>query len=366
MKKIGVGIIGASPLHPGWAVAAHIPALRALPQYELRAVSTSRRDSAEAAREAFQVSAYDNHRDLIHDPNVDLVVVSVKVTDHLELVSDALAVGKMVFSEWPLGVNLSEALDLESKAVKAGVRTLIGLQGRFAPEIQHARNLIAQGYIGDVLSASLVCSGISWGGTTPRSSAYLFNEATGATPLTVPLLHTLDTLAEILGEFKTVSVTSALRRKTVKVVDDSSDLAVTTPDQVSFNGLLESGGLVSVFFRGGSTRGDNLYFQINGSEGDLVFQSAIGNIQVASLRLQGGAGAETDLADLIVPDDLKSKFPGIPTGFGSNVARLYAQFAADIEDGTKIAPDFGYAVRRHRLIVQMQESALRGCVIECK
>ncbi len=80
MKKIGVGVVGASPLNPGWAVTAHLTALRALPQSELRAVSTNRRDSADAAREAFGVAgAYDDHHDLIHDPGVDLVVVAVKV-----------------------------------------------------------------------------------------------------------------------------------------------------------------------------------------------------------------------------------------------------------------------------------------------
>ncbi|WP_035359904.1 Gfo/Idh/MocA family protein [Edaphobacter aggregans] len=366
MKKIGVGIIGASPLHPGWAVAAHIPALRSLPQYELRAVSTSRRDSADAARDAFQVAAYDNHKDLINDPNVDLVVVSVKVTNHSELISDALAAGKMVFSEWPLGVSLSESFDLEAKATKAGVRTLIGLQGRFSPEVQHARDLIAQGYIGEVLSTTLVGSGMSWGGATPRSSAYLFDEANGATPLTVPMLHALDTIAAILGEFKTVSLASAVRRKTVRVVDDNTKLPVTTPDQVSFNGVLESGGLVSVFYRGGLTRGDNFFFQINGSDGDLIFQSAIGNVQVADLRLQGGSGTEAGIADLTVPDDLKSKFPNIPTGLASNVARLYAQFALDIEHGTQIAPDFSHAVRRHKLIMQLQKSARSGHVVECE
>ena len=38
---MGVGVIGASPLRPGWAVTAHLPALAALPDYELRAVATS-------------------------------------------------------------------------------------------------------------------------------------------------------------------------------------------------------------------------------------------------------------------------------------------------------------------------------------
>jgi predicted dehydrogenase len=44
MKTIGVGIIGASQLNSGCAIPAHIPALQALPEYELTAFSTNRRD----------------------------------------------------------------------------------------------------------------------------------------------------------------------------------------------------------------------------------------------------------------------------------------------------------------------------------
>ena len=58
MDKIGVGIIGASPRGQSWAVLAHIPALRASPDFELRAVSTSNLASAQAAAERFGVLAF--------------------------------------------------------------------------------------------------------------------------------------------------------------------------------------------------------------------------------------------------------------------------------------------------------------------
>jgi len=182
-NRIGVGLIGASPINPGWGVIAHVPALRALPDFELRAVSTSRRDSADAAAKAFGVPAFDNHRDLINHPGVDLVVVTVKVMHHHELVSAALDAGKMVFSEWPLGANIAEAQDLAKHAEQAGVRTLIGLQARLAPAIRHARKLIADGYIGDVLATTLVASGGFWGPQTDRAHAYVFENSNGATTL---------------------------------------------------------------------------------------------------------------------------------------------------------------------------------------
>ncbi|MFD3485886.1 Gfo/Idh/MocA family oxidoreductase [Streptomyces sp. NPDC058665] len=75
-NTIGVGIVGGSI--GGWAALGHVPALRALPGYDLRAVSTSRRESAEAAAKEFgAAAAYDSHVELIADTGVDLVVVAV-------------------------------------------------------------------------------------------------------------------------------------------------------------------------------------------------------------------------------------------------------------------------------------------------
>ncbi|KMO70462.1 hypothetical protein [Mycolicibacterium chlorophenolicum] len=59
MTAIGVGIIGASP-GTGWAAAAHVPALQALPQYMLRAVATSRAGSARLASAVWNVDAFDD------------------------------------------------------------------------------------------------------------------------------------------------------------------------------------------------------------------------------------------------------------------------------------------------------------------
>src|SRR5580704_13884722 len=99
-STIGVGIVGASSGGGGWAVTAHIPALQALTDYRLVAVSTSRRESAEAASREFGIPAFDNHEELIVHPGIDLVVVTVKVPLHARLVSDALDAGKMVYCEW--------------------------------------------------------------------------------------------------------------------------------------------------------------------------------------------------------------------------------------------------------------------------
>src|SRR5437867_13424744 len=93
-STLGVGIIGVSPVR-GWAATAHIPALRALPNYEIRALSGHSAESAREAGEVFGVSAvFSDHKQLVSQPDIDVVAVTVKVPHHRELVSAALAAGR--------------------------------------------------------------------------------------------------------------------------------------------------------------------------------------------------------------------------------------------------------------------------------
>src|SRR2546430_9054331 len=109
-RRIRVGIIGADP-DRGWAARAHIPALKSLPDdFEITALATSRRESADAAGKLFGVPlAFDNHQELVNSSAVDVVAVTVKVPHHLELATAALVAGKAVYCEWPLGNGLQEA-----------------------------------------------------------------------------------------------------------------------------------------------------------------------------------------------------------------------------------------------------------------
>src|SRR5437870_2261931 len=152
-KRIRVGIIGANP-DRGWAAQAHIPALTSLAdEFEITALSTTRRESADAARKLFGVPvAFDNHQELVNSAAVDVVAVTVKVPHHLELATAALSAGKAVYCEWPLGNGLNEAETLAGLAKKKGVLAVAGLQARFAPSVAYVRDLIGQGYVGELLS----------------------------------------------------------------------------------------------------------------------------------------------------------------------------------------------------------------------
>jgi predicted dehydrogenase len=120
-SRIRVGIVGLSP-NRGFASIAHIPALRALPEFEIAAVCTTRQESAEATARHFGIPlAFSDPEKLARHKEVDLVTVTVKVPDHYRPVIAAIEAGKHVYCEWPLGRNTEEARRMLDAADRAGV-----------------------------------------------------------------------------------------------------------------------------------------------------------------------------------------------------------------------------------------------------
>jgi predicted dehydrogenase len=356
--RIGVGVIGVAPGR-SWAALSHIPALKALPAFEIRALATTRMESAMAAAAEFGVpQAFDNAEALINAPGVDLVAVTVKVPHHRELVFAALNAGKHVYCEWPLGNGLAEAEEMAALAKAKGVHAVVGLQARTAPVMGYVRDLIADGFIGRVLSTSLIGSGMNWGGMIDPPNAYTADKKNGATLLTIPFGHTVDAVCQALGEFTAVEALLANRRTSFLLVPDNIETPMTSEDQVLVQGLLGEGVTASIHYRGGVSRGTNLLWEINGTEGDLQITSIAGHAQMFPLALSGGRGDAQALAPMEVPEAYL-RVPEMPP-FAQNVGQVYALMADDIVNGTHTAPSFDDAVRRHRLLDAVERAAATG------
>jgi predicted dehydrogenase len=357
VKPIRVGFIG---LNPGahWAATAHIPALQALrDEFVVVGVANTSLASASTAAEAFGLPhAFENAQALVSSPEVDLVVVTVKVPHHLELVTAALNGGKHVYCEWPLGNGLGEARELADLAEAKGVVAAIGTQMRVAPEVEYLRQLVADGYVGEVLSTTLVGSGGPWGGAgTDAAHAYLYDKSNGATLLSVPLGHTLAGMREVLGGFGNLSARMIKRRNTMYVADTGETIPSTSHDQILVHGALESGAAFSIHYRGGMSRGTNLLWEINGTEGDIQVTGANGHGQIVQLSVRGAKGDASELRPLTPP---ASAYDGWPdNSVARNVARVYALIAQDIRSGTRSAPSFRDAVALHETVDAIERSA---------
>src|SRR5437764_12374882 len=98
----------------------------------------------------------------------------------------------------------------------------------------------------------------------------------------------------------------------------------------------------SIHYRGGVSRGTNLLWEINGSEGDLQLAATGGQAQIWEMDVRGGKGAQSSLEPLPVPEQYRW---APPQGPGTNVAQAYARFARDYREGTHFCPTFEDAVR---------------------
>ena len=360
-STLGVGIIGVSPVR-GWATTAHVPALRALPNYQIAALSAHNMESARAAGEAFGVSAvFTDHEQLVTQPDIDVVAVTVKVPHHRELVSAAIAAGKAVYCEWPLGRDLDDARAMAALAARRGVRTVVGLQARQAPAIEFVQQLLRDGYVGQVLSTTMVGLSIP-GDVVGQPNAYMLDKTNGANLLTVPFGHSLDVLNYVLGEFADLSAVSDIRRPLITIEETREQMVKTAVDQIAVIGTLTSGATASIHIREAVAGGTGFLWEINGTDGTLRITADAALPEIFPLTVAGAKG-QKEPAKFAIPTALTQKWPTLASLEGApafNVARAYAAFAADIENGTHTAPDFGDAVRRHEVIAAIERSASTG------
>jgi predicted dehydrogenase len=360
-SKLGVGIIGVSPTR-GWAATAHIPALRALPNYEVRALSAHRPESARAVGEAFGVGrVFSDAEELVAQPDIDVVAVTVKVPHHRALVSAALAAGKAVYCEWPLGLDLEDARAMAALAAAQGVRTVVGLQGRQAPEIELVRQLLSDGYVGEVLSTTMVGLSVR-GDVVVEPNTYMLDKENGANLLTIAVGHSLDTLNHVLGEFADLSAVSGLRRPLIGIEGTGERMVKTAIDQLAVIGTLTSGSPASVHIREAVAGGTGFLWEINGTGGTLRITADAALPGIFPLAVAGAQGSEEPV-ELAVPAALVERWPSLTSLRGApafNVGRAYAALAADIEHGTHGVPDFADAVRRHEVIAAIERSATSG------
>lgn len=359
-SRYGVGIIGLQP-NRSWASVAHVPALRALSDlYDIVGVANTTQASAAAAAGAYDIPrAYGNPAELLADPDVDIVALTVKVPHHCELVTLALNAGKHVYCEWPLGLGLGEASAMARLAKEKGLLGVCGMQALAAPEIVYAGKLVNDGYVGKLLSTTIVGRGRGWGDSIPlRSTGYVLDNRNGASMLTIPGGHTLAALCAVLGAVDELSAVLANRRTSVKALDTGEMLPMTSHDQVLFCGLMADGAPISWHFRGGNARdGNGFIWEINGTEGDLRLTGRSGHAQQMQLTVEGGRADAKSMTALDVPASHRECGADPMVG---NVARVYARMAADLRNGSHTAPTFDDAVEVHKIIDAIEKSASSG------
>ncbi len=304
---------------------------------------------------------FSDYEHLVSQPDIDVVAVTVKAPHHRELVSAAVAAGQAVYCEWPFGRDLDDARAMAALAAQQGVRTVVGLQARQAPAIEHVQQLLRDGYVGEVLSTTMIGLSVV-GDVVGQPNAYMLDKKNGANVLTIAAGHSLDILSFVLGEFADLSAVSDLRRPLITIEETGEQIVKTAADQIAVIGTLTSGATASVHIREAVAGGTGFLWEINGTDGTLRITADAALPEIYPLTVAGARG-RNEPAELAIPAALTQKWPALTSLEGApafNVGRAYAAFAEDIDKGTHTVPDFADAVRRHEVIAIIESSAASG------
>ncbi|MCH2507522.1 MAG: Gfo/Idh/MocA family oxidoreductase [Dehalococcoidia bacterium] len=369
--KLSLGVIGASATY-GWGMRAHMPAFLGLPEYDLTAVcTTTKRTAEESASQYGARKSYWNYKDLISDPEIDIVDVCIKAPRHYEVVMAALEAGKHVFCEWPLGANSSQSEEMAKLAKEKGVMTMVGLQSRYAPSFQNLKSLVAQGYLGRMIAANMTM--FLPGITRPRTvkSAWNADKEAGAHALNIATGHALDVFLWSLGELKEIQSIVATQISEWKATNISeitntvseTTIPVTSPDNIMLIGKLENDALASVHIGSIPYHGTAFRLEVYGTEGTLIVTSDQ-MVEMVDPILRGAKTEDKELTVIPHPKEFLWTPKDVPSGVAVNMAQMFRQFATDIKAGRKSQPDFEEAARRHKTLDALEmASDKQGTVV---
>jgi predicted dehydrogenase len=338
-----------------------VPALTNLKETQISAVCTAHADTAQAAAEKYGVKrAYGDVKAMGKDPEVDTALVAVRVPAHYALSKDALEAGKHVYCEWPLGKDTKEAEELAALARKLKLRTMVGLQRRASPAYLYMRELIRDGYIGQVLAVNMYLMG---GGVLTRTADRTWQrDATlGANTLTITFGHAVDAMCMVVGEFAELSAVVSTQVPQWFETDTKKYVDVTSPDNIMIQGRLESGAVASAYVGVHPFHGSGYRFEIYGKDGTLAMIGGGEAGDEKNRRIMGGKKDDKALQHLPVPDRLKTVPETVQNTAASwDVGQMWVRFHDAIRNNRDVEPDFDHAVRRHRMLDAIRRASETG------
>jgi predicted dehydrogenase len=205
----GVGLISV-----GWMGKLHTRAYQALPSVypdlglrpRLVHAADTAADRAGYARDVLgYAKATGDYREVLADPEVDVVSICAPTGLHREIGIAAAEAGKHFWIEKPVGRDAGEAADVAAAAAKAGVVTSIGYNYRHAPAVEHVRELIAAGRLGRITNVRAVF--FSGYASEPKGAlSWRFRrDLAGAGALGDLLSHVVDLVQYVVGPIAEVS-----------------------------------------------------------------------------------------------------------------------------------------------------------------
>lgn len=195
---LNVGIIGCGSI----ARQRHAAEYRNSPNTVITGVFDVSRERAEAMAQDFGGKVFDTVEAMIADVSIDAVSVCVANAFHAPITIDALNHGKHVLCEKPMAITLKDCEDMLAAAGKNGKRLLIDHNQRLTPAHKKAKEIIASGELGRVISfaATFGHKGPEMWSADKSSNTWFFKKNAAAFGSMADLgIHKIDLMRYLIG-----------------------------------------------------------------------------------------------------------------------------------------------------------------------
>ena len=376
-QEIGIGVIGM-----GWMGRVHTAAYNRLPEHLpdlgvrprlLTAADTSPDRRAHAERVGFETTTAD-WRAVIDDPAIDVVNVTLPNALHREVAIAALEAGKHVWVEKPVGRDVDDTAAVAGAARRAGTVTGVGFCYRFAPAIQHARQLIADGAIGEITHYRAVFLADYANRPDGAMSWRFYREAAGSGALGDLMAHVVDLTHHLVGPIARLSGRTATMiprrpRPTAEGTHfsrvESSDLVdVENEDWAGALVELPSGGVGSIeASRVAVGPRTGLRVDVHGTTGALTWELPRMN-ELQRFQLSDNGQDEGYTTIQVGPEHpgfaAFQPGAGVPMGYDDLRVLEAGHFLAAVRDGEQRAPGVEEMLATARVLAAIERSAASG------
>ncbi|WEK62066.1 MAG: Gfo/Idh/MocA family oxidoreductase [Candidatus Microbacterium colombiense] len=265
MSAVGIGIIGAGVISD-----TYLENLSSFPDVEVLAIGDLILDRAEAQAAEYGVPTFGSAADVLAHPGVDLVINLTIPAAHIEVSRAAIAAGKHVWTEKPLGLDRAAAAELLREAEAAGLRIGSAPDTLLGPGFQAARRAIESGIIGRPLFAQTTfqTQGPDLWHPDP---AFLFAE--GAGPLLDMGPYYFSALVSLLGPVDHVSAVGSKAREERTIHNGpiaGTTFPVEVPSTIQIVTAFEAGAQAQSLLSFDSALERHGVVEIHGTEGTIV------------------------------------------------------------------------------------------------
>lgn len=358
MATIGIGMIGT-----GFMAKAHSYGYKNLPFYaedgtqaRLVAVASRSEERGEAFAERFGYEkVYSDYHDMLADEEVQAVSICTPNVLHYEQAKAAILAGKHVYIEKPMTVTLEQAEELARLAEEKGVVGQVVFNSRFMPNTMRAKQLVAEGFLGNIISirGTILHSGLV--DTARKISWRLDPELTGQGVLFDLGSHLLDMTMHLCGSIDSVLCETMTLHKT-RQNDKGESVEIKTDDAAWMMVKLPNGAVGTLEASKLSTAAEGDFrLEIMGEKGAIfldmmdphhleVFDNTVPDGDLGGMR-----GRTRINVGLRYPAPA-SRFPQAATtahGMRGHAQSVYS-FLTAVATGSKACPDLaqGAAVQR--------------------